>query len=91
MPGLDHVVSEMTKRSDSDPYGCANQPRKDGYYGMDRIYNDDGTWEVVQVWIPDRMSLGAKYDAGMTDPRCATCKQKHEGIEYDQMIRRQGR
>ena len=81
----------MTKRSDGDPYGCANQPRKGGYYGMTRVYRDNGAYHLTLTFIEDRMSKECRYDQGINDTRCATCEQKHDGAEYDLMIRSQGR
>ena len=91
MPGLDHAVSEMTKRSDDQPYGCANQPRKDGFYATDRVYHPGGTYNLAPVLIEDRMSKECRYDHSLTDPRCVTCGKRGSGEVYSETIRRQGR
>ena len=90
MPGLDHAVSAMTKRSDSDPYGCANKEREGVYYGTNRVYHADGTFHLEMAPIIDRLSNECRYDHSLTDPRCATCSKRGSGEKYSEMIRRRG-
>jgi hypothetical protein len=91
MPGLEHAVSEMTKRTDADPYGCANKPRKSGYYATKRVYFRDGRYALMTTWVEDRMSQECRYDASLTDPRCTTCEKRGSGEKYSEMIRSKGR
>jgi hypothetical protein len=91
MPVIDHTVSAMTKRTDDQPYGCANQPRKDRYYGTQRVYHADGTYHLEMAPIIDRLSNECRYDHSLADPRCATCGKRGSGERYSEMIRREGR
>jgi hypothetical protein len=91
MPGLEHAVSDMTKRTDADPYGCANLPRKDGFYATERVYHPTGSYNLAMVWVPDVMSKECRYDNSLTDSRCATCDKRGSGEQYDKMIRRSGK
>ena len=91
MPGLEHPVSAITKRTDADPYGCANAKRKDGYYATERVYHPGGTYNLAMVWVPDVMSKECRYDHSLTDKRCNTCNKRGSGEQYDQMIRRNGK
>jgi hypothetical protein len=88
MPGLEHSVSEMTKRTDNDPYGCKDGKRKDGYWTYQRVYFGDGTYMMMQVYVNDVMSKECRYDMSLKDKRCSGCK--HSGSDYDQMIRARG-
>jgi hypothetical protein len=91
MPGLDHAVSEMTKRASSDPYGCANKSRSRGYYATDRVYHPGGTYNLAPVWVEDRASAECRYDQSLSDPRCGTCRKRGDGEKYDFEIRSKGR
>jgi hypothetical protein len=91
MPGLEHPVSAMTRRADSDPYGCANKPRSRGYYATDRSYHPGGTYNLAPVWVEDRMSAECRYDMSLSDPRCGTCRKRGDGEKYDFEIRSKGR
>lgn len=68
------VVHELTKGTEK--YGCDNrQPFSHGYYAQDRQYNDDGTYQVVQTFIPHKMSTEChNFYLWNTDPKCAGCR-----------------
>lgn len=91
MPGLEHPVSEMTKRTDADPYGCANAKRKGGYWSYQRQQFPDGNFMMTYLFIEDVLSQECRYDHSLTDPRCGTCHKRGSGEQYSEMIRRQGR
>lgn len=67
------VVHEKTK--DSAHYGCWNRaPYRKSYWAPQRIYNPDGSFEVISVRIPDNMSKNCRnYYLWHTDPKCAGC------------------
>ena len=80
MPVDDHPVHEKTKIGKDFRYGCHNhKPFNKGYYAPDRIYRPDGTFYIVQKFIPFVMSRNCKFDLSRTDPACRDCKWKEDG------------
>lgn len=73
MPVIDHLVSEMTKRTGKEPYGCSNKQRKDGYWTAARDYLQDGTFCMRLKYIKNTLSKQCNYDQRRADPRCVTC------------------
>ena len=75
MPVESHEVHEKVKISADKPYGCSGRKGfGKGYYAPDRKYRPDGTFYIVQTWIPHEMSTACRsfylWDA---DPRCSVC------------------
>jgi hypothetical protein len=98
MPGLEHAVSERTKRTDADPYGCKDGKRTDGYYAKNGLSfhhakTTDGSNIAAykMLWIDDVMSTECRYDMSLSDKRCAGCKHAGSGEAYSEMIRRNGK
>lgn len=88
MPGLEHPVSEMTKRSDADPYGCANQHREETVMVQDG-WTEDGRRNMKE--IDDFGSRECRYDHSLSARRCATCSKRGSGEKYSEMVRSKGR
>ena len=88
MPGLEHAVSAMTKRSD-EPYGCHNRLRGQPWMMVQDGWNAAGQRHMVMML--DRMSVECRYDMSLSDKRCAGCQWAGSGEEYDQKIRSAGR
>lgn len=78
-PVDDHPVHEKVKIDADKAYGCKNRVMAKGYYAPDRVYKPDGTFYVVQVFIPHRLTTSCKYDFRRTDPRCGGCKWREDG------------
>lgn len=72
MPVIDHPVSDITKRTGSEPYSCSNSKREHGYWTMIRRFNTDGSYSMSSYYIVDNMSKDCKYDH-KNDPRCSGC------------------
>jgi hypothetical protein len=72
MPVPDRPVSEMTKRTGREPYGCANKERKPGYWVKERSYLPDGRFEYVDRYIEDVMTKTCQqFELRKIDLRCA--------------------
>lgn len=79
MPVDDHPVHEKTKIGSDFRYGCHNHaPFANGYYAPDRVYRPDGTFYVIQTFIPFVMSKRCNYDL-KNDPACKDCKWSTDG------------
>jgi hypothetical protein len=75
-PVDDHAVHEKVKIKADKPYGCKNHSSSAGYYAPDRVYKPDGTFYIVQVFIPHVMTTDCRYDMSRLDPRCNGCSYK---------------
>lgn len=79
MPVEDHAPSEMVKR-DTYRAGCYDSPEaKDGYWGTDRKYFDDGRWVLVPVYIKHTMSKRCRQINDL--PECLWCETLKD-MEY---------
>lgn len=78
-PVDDHEVHEKVKIKANKPYGCKDHKTSEGYYAPDRIYRPDGTFYIIQTFIPHVLTKNCRYDLRRTDPRCNTCKWKTDG------------
>jgi len=77
MPVEDHEVHEKVKIAADKRYGCWGKGecgQSEGYYAPDRIYKPDGTFYIVQTFIPFVMSTDCRYDLHATDQRCTGCQ-----------------
>lgn len=83
MPVEDHEVHEKVKISEDTPYGCNGRKEfAKGYYAPDRKYRPDGTFYVIQAWIPHAMSTACRsFYLWDVDPRCRTCTAEMD-VEY---------
>ena len=80
------VVHEKTK--DTPRYeACQKKVRKPHYWAPQRIYNPDGSFEVISVRIPDNMSKNCRnYYLWHTDPKCAGCTVERD-YAYEERMR----
>ena len=78
-PVDDHPVHKKVRIEANKPYGCKNHVTSKGYYAPDRVYRPDGTFYIVQVFIPHVMTTSCKYDLAEQDPRCTGCKWESDG------------
>ena len=90
MPVLESQPNELNTTSTATPYGCRDRVIKGGYYMDSRVYSENGTFATVQKFIPHTMSTECRYSSSLTDTRCATCKHKGSGEDYDLDIRLRG-
>ena len=79
MPVPDHPVHPSTKKGKDFRWGCWNRPAEfgKGYYAPDRRYRPDGTFYVIQTWIPFRMThecVPARMGEAAVDPTCEGCQ-----------------
>jgi hypothetical protein len=82
----------MTKRTSSDPYGCANKERAAGYWAKDGLIASQKPRVFIRMkWVDDVMSVECRYDMSLSDPRCGTCRKRGDGEKYDFEIRSKGR
>lgn len=83
MAVLDHEVHEKVKISADKPYGCHSRTSiSAGYYAPDRKYKPDGTFYVIQTFIPHATStLCRSFYLWDTDPRCRGCTASLD-VEY---------
>lgn len=73
-PVLDHEVHVVTKIRADKPYGChSRKGMANGYVALDRQYRHDGTFVVVQKFIPYALSNSCRYDLSTKDLRCDGC------------------
>ena len=79
-------VHEKTK--DTPHYGCWNRaPYRKSYWAPQRIYNPDGSFEVISVRIPDNMSKNCRgFYLWHTDPKCAGCTVDRD-YAYEERMR----
>jgi len=74
MPVEEIPVHEKVKIAADKRYGCWGKAKQSaGYYAPDRRYKPDGTFYIVQVFIPHAMTTDCRYDLHNTDPRCTDC------------------
>ena len=87
MPVEDIPVHEKVSISADKPYGCNGRKGfSKGYYAPDRVYRPDGTFYVVQAWIPYAMSTGCRnFYIWDTDPRCSSCDSERDTEYADKM------
>lgn len=80
MPVIDHPVHPSTQISQDHRYGCWNRPLKfkPFYWAPERRTFPDGSFEMMPVRIPFRMSHTCHHDGieamGVDDPACEGCK-----------------
>lgn len=60
-------------------YGCHNKPTVDGYWANDGLLiHEDGNGSRItcykQVWVPNVMTRGCKYDRRHEDWSCRGCE-----------------
>ena len=91
MAVLDHPVHEKVRELAGAKYGCFNRkPYSEGYYAPSRVYKPDGTFYIIQTFIPMVMSRECRYDMSLTDSKCAECKHQGSGEAYNERIRANG-
>lgn len=96
MPGLDHEVHALVRRADGTKAACWNRPRPKseaeggGYFAPQRRFFPDGSFEVVPVFIPFRMSTECRYDQKISPEDCAGCEHVGTGAAYAAMIEASG-
>lgn len=75
MAVLDHEVHEKVKIAADKPYGCHSRTGLGkGYYAPDRVYKPDGTFYLIQTFIPHAMSQSCRsFYLWDTDLRCQGC------------------
>ena len=79
MPVLDHEVHVVTKIRADKPYGCHSRKcMSSGYVALDRQYRHDGTFVVVQKFIPHVLSDSCRYDLSAKDLRCDRCTTRKD-------------
>lgn len=88
MPVEDHEVHEKVRISADEPYGCSGRSGfAAGYYAPDRRHKPDGTFYVIQVWIPHAMSTACRnFYLWDVDPRCAVCTSERD-VEYAERMK----
>jgi len=88
-PVEDHEVHAKVKVDSTFRYGCnstRNPKTAYGYYAPDRRYRPDGTFYVVQTFIPHVMSNQCRtFYLWNTDPACADCKRERDTEYADRM------
>lgn len=75
MPVEEIPVHAKVSISADKPYLCnGRRGFADGYYAPDRAYKPDGTFYIIQKWIPHEMSTACRsFYLWDTDPRCGFC------------------
>ena len=88
MPVEDHEVHEKVRISSDKPYGCHSRTGlSKGYYAPDRVYRPNGTFHIVQTFIPHAMSAQCRaFYLWDTDPRCQDCTADKD-TEYANKMR----
>lgn len=83
MPVEDHDVHEKVRISADKPYGCHSRSGlSKGYYAPDRVYKPDGTFYIVQAFIPHALSTACRsFYLWESDPRCQCCTAEKDS-EY---------
>ena len=91
MAVLTHEVHEKVKIEANKPYGCNGfDERSPGYWVQERSYCANGTYVLINKFLPYRMSRECRYDMSLTDPRCENCKNRGSGEAYNEMVRSKG-
>lgn len=91
MPVLDHAVHESTRQGADARWGCWNLDLSDKpYYAPDRVYREDGTFEVIQRPIKTEW-LGRMCFGSLTDPKCEGCKHRGAGEAYAETVQKDGK
>ena len=87
MPVEDHEVHEKVRISADKPYGCHSRTGfSKGYYAPDRVYRPNGTFYVVQTFIPHAMSAQCRaFYLWDTDPRCGGCATGKD-VDYAELM-----
>ena len=88
MPVEEHEVHEKVKKEAGYKYGCNKQREfSKGYYAPDRRYKPDGTFYVVQNFIPHDMSSSCRsFYLWDTDTGCADCPATKDFEYRDRMV-----
>lgn len=79
MPVIDHPIHPSTVKDDSFRYGCHTRPAKfkPFYWAPQRRYFPDGSFDMVSVRVPFRMSHDCHSDGenglGREDTGCSGC------------------
>jgi len=86
-PVEEHEVHEKVRIAADKPYGCISRTGfAAGYYAPDRRYRPDGTFYIVQTFLPHVMSTSCRsFYLWDTDPRCAVCKADRDEAYADKM------
>lgn len=80
MPVIDHPIHPSTQFGADFRYGCWNRPDKFAphYWAPQRRFFPDGSFDVVSVRVPFRMSHECRSDGinglGREDGACAGCQ-----------------
>jgi hypothetical protein len=87
MPVLDHEVSDKVRISADKPYGCHSRTgMSQGCYAPDRVYRPDGTFYIIQTFIPNAMSNKCRsFYLWNSDPRCQGCTTDKD-VEYAELM-----
>ncbi len=84
MPVHDHEIHPMTQFGDDYRYGChssrAPAVRSPGYWVKVRQYACDGTYEMVDWYVPHNMSVRCRYDKREDDLNCRGCKNESDTL-----------
>ena len=90
MPVIEHPVCDNVVSSSNDLYGCWGRLWQDGYYGLDRFYENDGSFVIRVVFIKNNMSRECRYDHSLSDAKCFDCRHRGSGEKYNERIRKEG-
>ncbi len=87
MPVTDHPIHPKTVLINPE-YGCHNRkPFAKGYWTQTRVYHEDGTFHVEDVFIEHTLSTDCRYDMSLNDFRCANCNLRGSGEARTARIR----
>lgn len=90
MPADDQydVVHEKVKIKADDPYGChSRDDLSGGYWVKQRVYGVGGVYELIDKYIPFRMSPQCRsFYLWDVDPRCGGCTASRD-IEYAERMK----
>lgn len=82
MPVHDHEISPLTQVDESFRYGCHSKHsppvRSPGYWVKQREYKPDGTFIMVDSFIPHNMSVLCRYDKRSSDINCFDCTNESD-------------
>lgn len=79
MPVIDHPTHPSTIKDDSFRYGCHGRPAKfkPHYWAIQRRFFSDGSFDLISVRVPFRMSHECRSDGinglGKPDQGCLGC------------------
>lgn len=91
MAVLDHAVHDKTREASGAVWGCHSRPDfKTGYWAPDRRYREDGTFEVIQTWVPHFGALECRNDFSLSNSKCDGCPRRGTGEAYVADIRARG-